>query len=87
MSRAGNINGTRGQDLCLHGHLKGLSREKAKERVESLGGAATSTVSKKTDYVVAGEDPGSKFEKAKSLGVAILDEEGFLKLIRGADEK
>ncbi|HEX9156932.1 MAG TPA: BRCT domain-containing protein, partial [Syntrophales bacterium] len=62
-------------------------REKAKESVLSLGGAATSTVSKKTDYVVAGEDPGSKYEKAKSLGVAILDEDGFLKLIGEASGK
>jgi DNA ligase (NAD+) len=41
-------------------------------------------VSKKTHYVVAGEDPGSKYDKAKSLGVTILDEEGFLKLVRQA---
>ena len=76
-----------GKTFVFTGSLKGLSREKAKEIVVSLGGTATSTVSKKTDYVVAGEDPGSKFDKAKSLGVAILDEEGFLKLIREADGK
>ena len=76
-----------GKTFVFTGSLKGLSREKAKELVVSLGGTATSTVSKKTDYVVAGEDPGSKFDKAKSLGVAILDEEGFLKLIREAEEK
>jgi len=76
-----------GKTFVFTGSLKGLSREKAKETVVSLGGTATSTVSKKTDYVVAGEDPGSKFDKAKSLGVAILDEEGFLKLIREAEEK
>jgi DNA ligase (NAD+) len=69
------------------GSLTGFSREKAKEIVVSLGGAATSTVSKKTDYVVAGEDPGSKYEKAKSLGVTILDEAEFLELIRKAREK
>jgi DNA ligase (NAD+) len=74
-----------GKTFVFTGGLKGFSREKAKEMVESLGGAATSSVSKKTDYVVAGEDPGSKFEKAKSLGVTILDEEGFLKLIRQAE--
>jgi DNA ligase (NAD+) len=76
-----------GKTFVFTGGLKGLSREKAKEMVESLGGAATSSVSKKTDYVVAGEDPGSKFEKAKSLGVTILDEDGFLKLIREAEGK
>ena len=73
-----------GKTFVFTGSLKGLPREKAKEIVVSLGGAATSTVSKKTDYVVAGEDPGSKYEKAKSLGVAILDENGFLNLIREA---
>ena len=76
-----------GKTFVFTGSLKGLSREKAKELVVSLGGTATSTVSKKTDYVVAGEDPGSKFDKAKSLGVAILDEEGFLKLIGEATGK
>jgi DNA ligase (NAD+) len=76
-----------GKTFVFTGSLKGLSREKAKELVVSLGGTATSTVSKKTDYVVAGEDPGSKFDKAKSLSVAILDEEGFLKLIREAEGK
>jgi DNA ligase (NAD+) len=76
-----------GKTFVFTGSLKGSSREKAKEIVESLGGAATSSVSKKTDYVVAGEDPGSKYEKAKSLGVAILDEAGFLKLIREATGK
>jgi len=76
-----------GKTFVFTGSLKGFSREKAKEIVVSLGGAATSTVSKKTDYVVAGEDPGSKYEKAKLLGVAILDEEGFLKLIRETEGK
>ena len=76
-----------GKTFVFTGSLRGFSREKAKEIVESLGAAATASVSKKTDYVVAGDDPGSKHEKAKSLGVAILDEEGFLKLIRNIREK
>jgi DNA ligase (NAD+) len=76
-----------GKTFVFTGSLKGFPREKAKEIVESLGAAATSSVSKKTDYVVAGVDPGSKYEKAKSLGVAILDEEGFLKLVRDAEKK
>jgi DNA ligase (NAD+) len=62
--------------------LKTLSREEAGSRVESLGGKASSSVSKKTDYVVVGEDPGSKYEKAKSLGVKILTEKDFLELIK-----
>jgi len=76
-----------GKTFVFTGGLSGFSREKAKEMVESLGGTATSSVSKKTDYVVAGEDPGSKYDKAKSLGVTILDEEGFLKLVREAGGK
>ncbi|MCU0530831.1 MAG: NAD-dependent DNA ligase LigA [Syntrophales bacterium] len=74
-----------GKTFVFTGGLRGFSREKAKDMVESLGGSATSSVSKKTDYVVAGEDPGSKIEKAKSLGVTILDEDGFLTLIREAE--
>jgi DNA ligase (NAD+) len=76
-----------GKTFVFTGSLKGFSREKAKEIVESLGGTATSSVSKKTHYVIAGEDPGSKFDKARSLGVAILDEEGFLRLIGEATGK
>jgi DNA ligase (NAD+) len=70
-----------GKTFVFTGSLASFSREKAEEIVESLGAAATSSVSKRTDYVVVGEVPGSKYEKAKALGVAILDEEGFLKLI------
>jgi len=77
----------RGRTFVFTGGLRNASREKAKEMVESLGGAATSSVSKKTDYVVAGVDPGSKIEKAKSLGVTILDEEAFLELIAEAEKK
>ncbi len=76
-----------GKTFVFTGGLKGFSREKAKEMVEALGGTASSSVSKKTSYVVAGADPGSKYDKAKSLGVAILDEEEFLKLIRKAEGK
>ena len=59
-----------------------MSREAAKEKIRELGGDASEAVSGKTDYVVAGTGPGSKYEKAKKLGVKILDEEEFLKLIR-----
>jgi len=75
-----------GKTFVFTGGLKGFTREKAKERVESLGGTAASSVSKKTDYVVAGSDPGSKAEKARSLGVTILDEDAFLKLISEAEK-
>lgn len=73
-----------GKKFVFTGALQGLSRERAKERVERLGGRVTSSVSKATDYVVVGTDPGSKADKARKLGVTMLDEESFLKLVRGA---
>jgi DNA ligase (NAD+) len=59
-----------------------MSREEAESKVESLGGRASSSVSRKTDFVVVGEDPGSKSDKAKTLGVKILTEDEFLKMLR-----
>jgi DNA ligase (NAD+) len=64
------------------GTLRELGRDEARNLVESLGGMTTSGVSKKVDYVVVGEDPGSKFDKAKALGVKTLTEEEFKKIIR-----
>ncbi|MFW6084061.1 MAG: NAD-dependent DNA ligase LigA [Gemmatimonadota bacterium] len=63
------------------GGLDSLTRSEAKERVEALGARVTGSVSKKTDYVIAGEDPGSKLDKAEKLGIAILDEDEFLALL------
>ena len=70
-----------GKKFVLTGSLSGLTREEAKNKIRELGGDITSTVSKNTDYVVAGEDPGSKYEKAKELGVVILDEDNFRKIV------
>lgn len=67
--------------FVLTGTLEKYSRSQAKEMIESLGGKVTGSVSKKTGYVVVGEKPGSKYEKAQELGIEILDEEGFEKLI------
>ena len=64
--------------------MERLSREEAKRRVEQLGGHAASSVSKQTDYVVAGTDPGSKLEQAKKLGVKVLTEAEFVKLLEGS---
>jgi DNA ligase (NAD+) len=58
-----------------------MSREIAKEKILSLGGKVGSTVSKNTSYVLAGREPGSKFELARKLGIKILDEDDFNKLI------
>jgi DNA ligase (NAD+) len=58
-----------------------MSRDEARRKLQSLGAKVTDSVSKKTDYVVVGEDPGSKADKARTLGVATLDEKQFLKLL------
>jgi DNA ligase (NAD+) len=66
-----------GRTLVLTGTLPTLTREQATERILAAGGKVTSSVSKKTDWVVAGESPGSKLEKASRLGVAVVDEAGL----------
>jgi DNA ligase (NAD+) len=71
-----------GQSFVITGSLESMSREDAKEKIRALGGDASESVSKKTSYVVVGAEPGSKYEKAKKLGVKILEEKEFLELIR-----
>jgi DNA ligase (NAD+) len=58
-----------------------MSRDEARRKLQALGAKVTDSVSKKTDYVIVGEDPGSKADKARTLGVAMLDEKQFLNLI------
>ena len=69
-----------GKTFVITGTLRTLSRDEAKAKIEANGGKTTGSVSKKTDYLLAGEKAGSKLAKAESLGVAILDEQAFLKL-------
>ena len=71
-----------GKTFVLTGTLPNMSRETATEKIEHLGGKVTSSVSTKTDYVVAGADPGSKYGKALKLGIKILDEAGLVKLLQ-----
>jgi len=70
-----------GKTFVFTGELSRWTREQAGELVQSHGGKVSSSVSKKTDYVVVGSEPGSKYDKAKALGVAILDEAAFAKLV------
>jgi DNA ligase (NAD+) len=72
-----------GKTFVLTGTLQNMRREQAKARIESLGGKVTTSVSSKTDYLLAGSDPGSKLRKARELGIALLSEEDFLELISG----
>jgi len=70
-----------GKIVVITGTLSEMSRDQAKELLESLGARVTSSVSKKTDFVLAGENPGSKVEKAKKLGVAIVSEVDFATMV------
>ncbi|MBI2053081.1 MAG: NAD-dependent DNA ligase LigA, partial [Candidatus Ryanbacteria bacterium] len=70
-----------GKTFVFTGELESMSREAAKAAVRTLGGDATEAVSRNTDYVVAGFSPGSKYDRAKKLGVKILTEKEFLAMI------
>ena len=79
--KEGLKNSLDGKTFVLTGTLPSLSRDEASELIRKAGGNVTGSVSKNTDYVVAGENPGSKYDKAQKLKIAILDEDDFLKLI------
>lgn len=70
-----------GKKFVVTGTLENLSRDEIKEKIRSAGGMVGESVSKETDYLVCGDNPGSKYDKAISLGVKILDEKGFLAII------
>ncbi len=75
-----------GKTFVLTGTLSTMTRDEAGEKIKSLGGKVSGSVSKKTSFVVAGENAGSKYEKAQNLGVIILTEQEFLKMIGEVDE-
>ena len=75
-----------GKTFVLTGALDSMSRDDAKRRLQALGAKVTGSVSKRTDYVVAGENPGSKLDKAQSLGVAVIGEAELAELLGGAGE-
>ena len=76
-----------GKKFVFTGGLEHFSRQEANDLVGRLGARAISSLSKSVDYVVAGENPGSKYEKAKSLGLNILTEKEFEEIIKGVERK
>lgn len=76
-----------GKTFVLTGTLSNFSREEAEEKISNFGGKPSSSVSKKTDYVLVGENPGSKLTKAQALGVKIITETEFIKMLEKAEQK
>ena len=72
----------RGKKFVLTGKLQHFTREEAREKIERAGGLVVSSVSSRTDYVVVGEAPGSKKQKADALGIKVLQEEELLELLK-----
>ncbi|HDH99375.1 MAG TPA: NAD-dependent DNA ligase LigA, partial [Firmicutes bacterium] len=70
-----------GKKFVFTGTLSSMTRSEAEELVRKLGGEASSSVSRRTDYVVVGENPGSKLERARQLGVKTITEEEFLRMV------
>ena len=76
----------KGKNFVFTGGLENVSRQEATQRLQALGGRVTASVSKHTAYVVVGQDPGSKLDEAKRLGIPVLDEAGFLELLRAGGD-
>jgi DNA ligase (NAD+) len=76
------VQGKGGKTFVLTGSLSGMTRDEAREALEARGHKVAASVSKKTDYVVAGEDAGSKLDRARSLGVRVIDEGQLRQLLK-----
>ena len=86
-ARAATAGAFAGKIVVLTGTLSALSRDEARERIEAAGGRVTGSVSKKTDFVVAGSDAGSKLERARELGIEVLDEARFRAMLGKTEEE
>ena len=82
-----SVEGIVGKTFVLTGTLPSLSREEAKARIETVGGKVTSSVSRKTDFVLAGVEAGSKLDKAQALGLHVIDEAEFLRMLGSEDSR
>ena len=84
-SRNSTIGVLSGQTVVLTGTLPSMSRTQAKELIEAAGGKVSGSVSKKTSFVLAGEEAGSKLEKANKLGINVIDEAGLIALLKSTE--
>jgi len=84
MTPTANVSVIMGKTFVLTGTLPHMTRDEAKNRVEALGGKVTGSVSSKTDYVIAGANPGSKLQDALNLGIQVIDEDMLLKLLNSS---
>ncbi|MFW6053050.1 MAG: NAD-dependent DNA ligase LigA [Desulfosalsimonas sp.] len=82
--KAEEVQALKGKTFVITGTLSSMTRSAARERIEAVGARVSGSVSSRTDYLVAGESPGSKFDRARELGVTVLDENGFVLLLKDA---
>jgi DNA ligase (NAD+) len=75
-----------GKTFVLTGSLTNITRDEARDKIESLGGITTNSVSKKTDYLIVGDSPGSKYQKAMELNIKIINEDEFIEMIGGNND-